>query len=93
MATKCYENEDFFRLVELELEECGSVRFKVKGISMQPIIRNERDTVLLEKIKEDTPAKGQIYLFRYRGRHILHRYIADKEGCLVMRGDNLFSYE
>ena len=93
METKSYENEDFFRLVEIELEECGKVRIKVRGFSMQPIIRNGRDTVMLEQVKDNNPIKGQIYLFRYNGRHILHRYIDDKDGMMVMRGDNLFSYE
>lgn len=93
MQTKCYENDDFFRLVEIEIEEVGSVRIKVKGFSMQPIIRNGRDTVLLEKPNGREFSKGDICLFRYRGKHILHRYVADENDFMVMQGDNLFSFE
>lgn len=91
MINKQFDNDDFFGLVETELEDCGSVRFKVKGTSMQPIIHNGRDFVLLEKYDGQKLMHGDICLFRYRGRHVLHRYISDEEGFMVMQGDNVIT--
>lgn len=89
-----YDNADFFKLVETELEECGSVRFIIKGWSMQPLIRNSRDGVLLDNLNGRAPRIGDICLFRYNGRHILHRYIKKEGDIMVMRGDNvMFSHE
>ena len=89
--SKQYDNADFFKLVETELEECGSVRFKIKGWSMQPLIRNSHDEVLLDNAKGRDPQIGDICLFRFRGRHILHRYIKDEGEIMVMQGDNIIA--
>ena len=43
MRTKEIHNLDFFTL--LKQEEIEKVRFRVKGTSMQPLLRNSQDKV------------------------------------------------
>ena len=40
---KCIPNDVFFAWVESEIAEGHSVRFRLKGQSMFPLLRNERD--------------------------------------------------
>ncbi len=91
MEVKLFENIDFFNLVEQELNECGTVRLRVKGFSMQPLIRNGRDSVLLEKYDGHKLNYGDICLFRYRNNHILHRYKRDEGKYMIMQGDNVIA--
>ncbi len=91
---KLIPNDIFFSCVEESLNEAGTVRFKVKGVSMQPLLRNNRDEVSLVKYKADGSAgKGDIVLFKFNGRHILHRIRKQKDGIYVLRGDNAVNNE
>lgn len=90
---KEYDNLSFFKLVEAELEDCGSARIRVKGWSMQPMIMNMRDDVLIDKRNDRVPVIGDICLFRYNGNYILHRYKYSEGDIMVMQGDNLFTFE
>ena len=81
-------NEEFFKLVKIELEECGSVRFRIKGWSMQPLMRHSRDEVVLKPLNGYVPMVGDVCLFRCSGKHIMHRLIRYEGDTLVMRGDN-----
>lgn len=82
-------NNIFFAQVESEIGEGRSVRFKVKGTSMFPLLRNEKDEVLLSPIAEE-PKKMDIVLFRYNGKHILHRIIDIKDGRFIIQGDGIY---
>lgn len=110
MMDKTLTNFEFFSLVEEELADCGRARIRVKGVSMQPLLRDGVDEVVLRKLSDDEAVvKGEIYLFKVSGRHILHRCIASKGGnarakrgtklsekkgdMLVFRGDNAYSCE
>ena len=86
-------NECFFAWVEEELSRTGSVRFRVKGVSMQPLLRNGRDEVEVRPVDPATVRPGDILLFRYRGRHILHRLIRQDGMIYYLRGDNAWSEE
>ena len=85
-----FSNSEFFSLVAQELAEEGKVRFRVKGVSMQPLLRNDRDEVLLEKCNAYDLKKGDIILFRYLGGHILHRIYKIEAGKFYMKGDNTY---
>ena len=84
-----FSNNDFFALVAQELADNGKVRFRVKGVSMQPLLRNERDEVLVEK-DPDSLKKGDIVLFRFHGGYILHRIYAVQDGVYRIKGDNTY---
>ena len=73
---KVISNELFFAQVEELLAEGQSVVIRVKGYSMRPFMRSERTQVRIAPIsdsKRENLSVGDIVLFRYRGRHIMHR--------------------
>ena len=82
-------NDIFFAQVESEIAEGRSVRFKVKGSSMFPFLRNEMDEVCLSPLTE-TPKKMDIVLFRFNGKHILHRIIDVKDDTYIIQGDGIY---
>lgn len=90
---KLLPNECFFAWVEEELSRTGSVRFRVKGVSMQPLLRNERDEVEVRPVDPATVKPGDILLFHYRGRHVLHRLMRRDGMTYYLRGDNAWSEE
>lgn len=84
-------NATFFALLEQELAERKSVRLRVKGVSMQPMLRNNRDEVQLVPYKGEKLTPKDICLFRYQGRHILHRYLHTEGDIVYFRGDNVLT--
>lgn len=93
-TTKEIANATFFALLEQELSEQGSVRFRVKGFSMEPMLRNNRDEVQLVTYQGEELTQKDICLFKFRGRHILHRFLRYEGDLLFFQGDNvLVNYE
>lgn len=77
-------NEVFFAHVRESLAGGLSVTFTVKGYSMFPFLRNEKDRVCLKPFDGSGLQTGDVILFRYHGRYILHRiYSVEKthDGC------------
>ncbi len=92
-SMKTFSNDIFFTQVESEIEAGRSVRLKVKGNSMYPLLRNGIDEVTLSPLCKE-PAKMDIILFKYKGKHILHRIINIKDGVYTIQGDGIYaSYE
>ncbi len=84
-------NDIFFSWVEEALAEGREARFTVHGVSMQPLLRNGKDEVSVRCCT--VFRKGDILLFRYHGRYILHRLVRCEEDILVLRGDNAYAEE
>lgn len=84
---KTIPNELFFASVEEMLAEGRSVEMTVKGFSMRPFLRNERDVVVLSPLGERTLRSGMVVLFRYGGKHILHRLRRIEGARLLIEGD------
>ena len=80
-------NDMFFSWVESEIAEGHSVRFRLKGISMLPLIRGEKDDVLLVPCNPQELKPMDVVLFRYRGKHLLHRIIKREGDNLLIQGD------
>lgn len=81
-------NKLFFAQVEALLAEGQEVTLRVKGYSMRPLLRNERDVVVLTPFRPEKPLRnGEIVLFRYQGRHILHRIVGIENDRLTLAGD------
>ena len=78
--------ETLYPLIESVVSGGGSVKIKVTGYSMYPLISSHRDSVVLtkaEKIK-----KGDVPLYRREnGEYILHRLVGEKDGAYKARGD------
>lgn len=81
-------NQLFFEQVEAMLAEGREVQIRMKGHSMRPLLRSERDQVVLSPCTD--PARlqpGDIVLFRTYGRHILHRIVRRDGDRLTLAGD------
>ena len=81
-------NQLFFEQVEAMLAEGREVQIRMKGHSMRPLLRSERDQVVLSPCTD--PARlqpGDIVLFRTYGRHILHRIVSRDGDRLTLAGD------
>lgn len=77
MKSVVVSNEIFFENMLDELLVSGQVLINVKGYSMIPFLANEEDKVLLGRFDPavDELKKGQVALFKFRGRYILHRCV------------------
>ena len=87
VAKKIIANDVFFASIEELIAEGQSVEMTVKGFSMRPFLRNERDVVVLSPIASERLRRGMVVLFRYRGAHVLHRIAKMGGGMLTMEGD------
>ena len=87
---KTIPNDTFFACVEAELAEGRPVRFRLKGNSMFPLLRNGKDVVVLEKCSFESLKPMDVVLFRYRGKHVLHRILHREGERLLIQGDGSF---
>lgn len=84
-------NATFFALLEQELAAHGSVRIRVKGVSMEPMLRNNRDEVQIVPYKGEELSPRDICLFKFQGRHILHRFLRREGNLFYFQGDNVLT--
>lgn len=84
---KKVSNDVFFAWVEEEIAQGKPVRFRLKGNSMFPLLRNMKDSVILEKCSMHDLKPMDVVLFRYRGTHVLHRIIQRTGDDLLIQGD------
>ena len=89
-------NEELFGQVVELLREGRQVTIPVKGASMLPFIREEQDLVVLEGFEKQGKAgssygvrRGDIVLFRYSGKYIMHRVLRVSEGMAFIQGDGV----
>ena len=65
------------------------VRIAFGGNSMWPTLDGRSDTVELTPVGADEPLhEGEIYLFRYKGRCVVHRLVHQEKDWCTMRGDH-----
>ena len=86
---KTLANDIFFAQVESEIAAGRNVRFRVKGNSMYPLLRDSKDEVTLSPLN-CTPKVNDIVLFRYRGKHVLHRIISFDGDTYTIQGDGIY---
>ena len=84
-------NDLFFSWVESEIAEGRSVRFRSKGVSMYPLIRGDKDEILLSPCCHKDLAVMDVVLFRYRGQHVLHRIVHREGDLLTLKGDGSYT--
>lgn len=78
--------ETMFPLIEATISSGGSVKLKVSGFSMYPLVSSRRDSVLL--VEADNIKVGDVPLYkRSDGSYILHRIVGKKNGAYVTMGD------
>lgn len=78
---------------EQVLQEHGVLVCPFIGVSMQPMLRQKRDTVIIVPA-ENRLRRGDIAMYRYpSGKYVMHRVIRVRENDYVIRGDNLYRDE
>lgn len=87
---KQISNDLFFLWVENEIAKGRAVRFRLKGHSMFPLLRNGKDDVILYPYKKEELAPMDVVLFKYHNKHLLHRIIRREGNHLLMQGDGSF---
>ncbi|MEA5006161.1 MAG: S24/S26 family peptidase [Rikenellaceae bacterium] len=92
------KNGELLPLIEESIRNGKSVTLTVRGNSMQPRLRDGKDVVELHPFSPDDIKVGDVILFRYGNRFILHRIIhidrTDKiDPLLITKGDALKTTE
>ena len=77
-----------FPIIEEKLKSGGEVSFKPHGTSMLPLIRQGRDSVTLEKLKDEPQKHDVIFYRRADGQFVLHRIIGEDNNGFILCGDN-----
>lgn len=80
-------NKIFFGQIETLLAEGQDVQLRIKGYSMRPFLRSDKDIVVLKPYRSDKLKVHDVILFRCAERHILHRIIRHDHDTLTMQGD------
>ena len=77
------------QLLRAVLGKGAPVRFRAKGFSMSPFIRNE-DVVTLSPLQDASPGRGDVIAFVLHGTDKLcvHRVVGKKGNLYVTKGDN-----
>lgn len=80
-------NDIFFAEAERLIGEGCDTEIFAKGYSMRPFIRSDRTRVRLSPCDTGLLQRGDVVLFRYRGRHVMHRIANRSEDEFIMAGD------
>lgn len=77
-----------------EMEKTGVFRSLTRGPSMRPMLRQQRDVVVVAPVKEPLK-KYDVPMYRREGYDhlVLHRILQVREDCYVIRGDNTYCLE
>lgn len=62
------------------------------GVSMRPLLRSRRDTVIIEPVREKLK-RFDLPLYKRDGEYILHRIVEVTESGYVILGDNCVAKE
>jgi hypothetical protein len=84
--------EDLIPLITERLEAGQEVRFSPRGVSMLPMLRQGRDSVVLARPPRQLKRYDLPLYRRDDGKYVLHRVIQTGEGYTCM-GDNQFEAE
>jgi hypothetical protein len=80
-------NELFFAEVEQLISQGESVTITIKGNSMRPWLQNSKHKVIVKPLADSILQCGDIALFRYKGKHILHRVVKIENDKITFSGD------
>lgn len=70
-----------------EILKKGNLICPIKGVSMRPLFKEERDRVVIVPF-DGRLKKNDIALFKRDNDYVLHRVVKVKEGCCDFLGDN-----
>ena len=84
-------NDIFFAEVERRINDGQSVTIPVKGYSMRPMMRSEKDKVILTAHSDKAIKQGAVMLFRHNGHHIMHRIVKIEGQNITFAGDGNYN--
>ena len=85
---------DYIDSVIDSIAENGCFELSGQGTSMYPFIKEESDTVILERVKKSRIRVGEIYLYkRPTGGYAIHRVYAVQKSTVSMLGDSQYFIE
>ena len=87
MESIVINNDEFFASVLECLKEGRDATIPVKGFSMLPLIRGEKDLAVLRSCS--APRENDIVLFRFNGRYVMHRIISIDGDAVEIMGDGV----
>lgn len=74
------------------LNRDGMLVYKTKGVSMEPMLRQNRDLVIIRTTSVRLK-KYDVALYKRGNEYVLHRVIDVKNGYYLFRGDNTYALE
>ena len=85
--------ENIAQVIAERVNAGQSVELPPRGISMLPLLREGRDSVILSP-KPEHLEKYDIPLYqRESGGYVLHRIVGERDGAYVLVGDNQYAKE
>ena len=83
---------DLMPVVIEQLENGQIVSLKIKGVSMQPYLMDEKDSIFMVSPQGHTPKLGDLFMFRRKdGSYAMHRLSRkNNDGTYDFVGDNQF---
>ncbi len=85
------ENAEKLKIEDV-LREKGVYVGPTVGVSMLPMLKSRRDTVVIRP-KTERLNRLDVALYRRGEAYVLHRVLAREEGGYLIRGDNCYSDE
>lgn len=83
-------NDIFFSWVETEIAENRPVQIRLKGTSMFPLLKEGKHQVIIHPCKADELSAMDVILFRYKGKHLLHRILKKEGDRFIIQGDGSY---
>ena len=74
------------------LQQDGKLIYKTKGVSMKPMLTEDRDLVVI-RIPSSRLRKYDVALYKRGTDYVLHRVIKARETDYQIRGDNTYRLE
>ena len=74
------------------LKKDGILVYKTKGVSMKPMLHQNRDLVII-RVPEGRLSRFDVALYRRGKQYVLHRVLQVRERDYLIRGDNTFVME
>ena len=74
------------------LSRDGTLVYRTRGVSMEPMLRQNRDLVII-RVPASRLKKYDVALYRRGNDYVLHRVMEVRPDHYLIRGDNTFSME
>lgn len=79
--------------IEAELEKDGYILSLSVGTSMQPMLNQRTEQILIERISSPPKVNDVVLFKRSHGQYVLHRIVRRCRDFYLIRGDNCYENE